>query len=122
MQHALRDQALTQGWRERESDHAKISQFTVQELLRTPNSIWAAVVGAHHGRIKGERVQVREPWGQERVRLATELIEEFGPLPDRPPGEAPIWFVAGLITVADWIDRWTAAFMPGWKGVGREDV
>ena len=60
VQHSLRDQALKQGWRERESDHAKISQFTVQELLRTPNSPWPAVVGAHHGRIKGERVQVRE--------------------------------------------------------------
>jgi CRISPR-associated endonuclease/helicase Cas3 len=103
VRHALRDQALKQGWCERESDHAKISQFTVQELLRTPNSLWAAVVGAHHGRIKGERLQVREPWGQERERLAAELIEEFGQLPDRPSGEAPIWFVAGLITVADWI-------------------
>jgi hypothetical protein len=58
---------------------------------------------AHHGRIKGARVQVRELWVQERVRLAAELIEEFGPLPDRPPGDAPIWFVAGLITIADWI-------------------
>jgi CRISPR-associated endonuclease/helicase Cas3 len=104
VQHALRDQALKQGWRERESDHAKISQFTVQELLRTSQlHCWAAVVGAHHGRIKGERVQVRETWGQERVRLAAELIEEFGPLPDRPPGDAQTWFVAGLITIADWI-------------------
>ena len=104
VQHALRDQALKQGWRERESDHAKISQSTVQELLRTSQlHCWAAVVGAHHGRIKGERVQVRETWEQERVRLAAELIEEFGPLPDRPPGDAQTWFVAGLITVADWI-------------------
>ncbi len=104
VQHALRDQALNQGWHERESDHAKVSQFTVQELLRTSQlHCWAAVVGAHHGRIKGERVQVREMWGQERVRLAAELIEEFGPLPDRPPGDAQTWFVAGLITIADWI-------------------
>jgi CRISPR-associated endonuclease Cas3-HD len=71
VQHALRNQALQKGWRERESDHARISQFTVQELLRTSQlHCWAAVVGAHHGRIKGERVQVHEAWGQERLRLA----------------------------------------------------
>lgn len=104
-QHALRDQALQQGWRERESDHAKISQFTVQELLRTSQlHCWAAVVGAHHGRIKGERVPVSETWWEgERVRLAAELIGEFEPLPDRPPNDAQTWFMAGLITVADWI-------------------
>jgi len=60
-------------------------------------------VGAHHGRIKGERVQVREEWEQERLRLAGELIVEFGALPSSPPGDAAIWLVAGLITVADWI-------------------
>jgi CRISPR-associated endonuclease/helicase Cas3 len=104
VQRALRDQALKEGWCTRLPDHAKISQFTVQELLRNSRlRPWAAPVGAHHGRIKGERVQVREPWEEERVRLAEELIKEFGPLPDEPPGEATIWFVAGLITIADWI-------------------
>ena len=100
----LMDQALKQGWRERETDHAKISQYTVQELLRTSElNSWAAVVGAHHGRIKGARVHVKEIWEQERVRLAKELVEEFGPLPDRTPSDAQVWFVAGLITIADWI-------------------
>ncbi len=104
VQYALKDQALEQGWHQREPDHAKISQSTVQELLRTSQlHCWAAVVGAHHGRIKGERVQVREAWEQERVRLAAELIGEFGPLPDRPPDDAQTWFVTGLITIADWI-------------------
>ena len=68
---------------------------------------WAAALGAHHGRIKGERIPLRErqPWEAERRRLAAELIKEFGPLPDQPPdeNEAMLWFVAGLITVADWI-------------------
>ncbi len=114
VQHALRDQALKEGWRERESDHAKISQFTVQELLRTSQlHRWAAVVGAHHGRIKGERVQVREPWEEERVRLAEELIKEFGPLPDQPPSDAQLWFVAGLITIADWIGSDETTFPTG---------
>lgn len=104
VQHVLRDRALKEGWSVRESDHAKISQFSVQELLRnSPLHRWAAAVGAHHGKIKGEQVQVRELWEEERVRLAAELIREFGQLPDQPPGDAILWFLAGLTTIADWI-------------------
>lgn len=103
-QHSLTNRALMEGWGVRLSDHAKVSQFTVQELLRSAQLYrWAVAVGAHHGRIKGERVQVREPWEEERVRLAGGLIEEFGSLPDQPPTEATTWFVAGLITAADWV-------------------
>lgn len=103
-QNALKDQALQQGWRERELDHAKISQSTLQRLLHDSQLYhWAAVVGAHHGRIKGELVIVREEWEQERARLAAKLIEVFGPLPARSPSDAQTWFVAGLITIADWI-------------------
>lgn len=101
---ALRDQALKEGWSVRESDHAKISQFTVQSILRSSHlQRWAAAVGAHHGRIKGERVEVREPWEEQRRCLAEDLIKEFGPVPVEPPADAVIWFVAGLITIADWI-------------------
>ena len=101
---ALMDRALREGWNVRESDHAKVSQFTVQELLgKCQLNAWATALGAHHGRIKGDRVSIREPWESERRRLAEELIKEFGPLPDEPPDEATLWFVAGLITVADWI-------------------
>ena len=105
VRHALRDRALTEGWSWRESDHARISQFTVQSLLPGFQFYrWAAVVGAHHGRIKGEQVPVCEPWWEkERRRLSAELIKEFGPLPDLPPDDAAVWVEAGLITVADWI-------------------
>jgi CRISPR-associated endonuclease/helicase Cas3 len=104
MQHSLDERALAEGWGVRLSDHAKISQFTVQSLLSKPTlQRWAAAVGAHHGRIKGERVHVQEPWEEERVRLAAEMMEAFGALPDQPPTEAGLWFLAGLITVADWI-------------------
>lgn len=103
-QHNLRKRALQECWNVRETDHAKISQFTVQELLGCSRlHRWAAVVGAHHGRIKGERVQVCEPWAEERQRLATELINTFGALPNEPADEAALWYLAGLITVADWI-------------------
>ncbi len=42
-------------------------------------------------------------WEAERVRLARELIDVFGPLPEEIPSDAATWFEAGLITVADWI-------------------
>lgn len=87
-----------------EQDHAKISQFTVRELLGTPRSDhWAAVVGAHHGRLKGRLSSRPEPWEDERRKLAEELIAQFGPMPDQGAEDATLWFTAGLITVADWI-------------------
>jgi CRISPR-associated endonuclease/helicase Cas3 len=103
VQHGLRDEALNRGWRLGESDHAKLSQSAVQSLLGNSRlRVWAAVVGAHHGRIKAE-ARVVEPWQEGRVRLAQELIKEFGSLPIEPAGDAAAWFVAGLITVADWV-------------------
>ncbi len=85
-----------------EEDHAKVSQFTVQELLGSSRLYgWAAIVGAHHGRLKGSLSQ--QPWAGERRRLAKELIAQFGPVPDSPAEDAVIWFTAGLIAVADWI-------------------
>src|SRR5271165_5728185 len=82
-QHSLAERALAEGWGVRLSDHAKITQSTLQSLLaKSSLQRWAAAVGAHHGRIKGERVNVREPWEEERVRLAAEVVNAFGPLPD----------------------------------------
>jgi CRISPR-associated endonuclease/helicase Cas3 len=85
-----------------EEDHAKVSQFTVREMLgAAPLHRWAAIVGAHHGKLKGTLAP--QPWEDERRRLAEKLIAQFGPLPDQRPEEAILWFTAGLITVADWI-------------------
>jgi CRISPR-associated endonuclease/helicase Cas3 len=104
VEHGFTTEAAKEQWGFRESDHAKMSQFTVQELLCEPRlQLWAAAVGAHHGRIKGQQVQVAEPWEKQRRRLAAELIASFGDLPDRCPDEATLWFLAGLITVSDWI-------------------
>lgn len=104
VQHSLRERALAEGWSMPPFDHARVSQSTVQQLLCSAELYpWAAAVGAHHGWVKGERVNVREQWEEERVRLAKFLIEQFGSLPDHTPTDAAIWFVAGLITVAGWI-------------------
>ncbi|MGA2440205.1 MAG: CRISPR-associated helicase Cas3' [Tepidisphaeraceae bacterium] len=85
-----------------EEDHAKISQFTVREMIGASRlHKWAAIVGAHHGKLKGRLSE--EPWEDERRKLARELIAQFGPLPNQPAEDAVLWFVAGLITVSDWI-------------------
>src|SRR5262249_13807753 len=78
VRYSLRDRAAKEGLGGRVSDHATISQFTVQELLLSTQLYrWAATVGAHHGRIKGERLPHWEPWWEEeRQRLARELLKE----------------------------------------------
>jgi CRISPR-associated endonuclease/helicase Cas3 len=102
--HRLSELALKECWQLRESDHAKISQSTTQKRLNQSKlNPWAAIIGAHHGKIKGERVSLSEPWETERLQLLDELTKEFGPLPDDNPDDATLWFLAGLITVADWI-------------------
>jgi CRISPR-associated endonuclease/helicase Cas3 len=70
LEHSLEQRAAEEGWRIREPDHAKVSQSTVQNLLRDISlNRWAAAIGAHHGRIKGEQVSVCEIWEEERLRL-----------------------------------------------------
>lgn len=104
-----------------ENDHAKISQYTLQELLPDLLRLWAAVVGAHHGRIKGERVtSIAEnrhaEWSAERSRLVRELTDVFGDPPLSPGDEATLWTTAGLITVADWIGSDENLFPQAWTG------
>lgn len=102
--HGLTTRALAERWGFQEQDHAKVSQSSLQALLkRSSLHPWAAILGAHHGRIKGQRVHFDEPWEDERRRLSAELIAEFGPVPDQDPDDWTLWCAAGLIAVADWI-------------------
>ncbi len=103
-----------------EEDHAKVSQQTVQDFLAGEDlRFWAAIVGAHHGKLKGDRLSSLcdggEAWTAERRRLVKKLIQEFGPLPDHPPPDSNcgmLWFNAGLITVADWLASDENTFPP----------
>jgi CRISPR-associated endonuclease/helicase Cas3 len=115
-------------WKGLEDKHAKISQFTAQNLLldggklkRKSAFYWAVAVGAHHGHLhrpgeknglekaagmsKDNNAQADAAWEQERQRLARQLIEHFGELPDAEiERDSPcLWWLAGLISVADWI-------------------
>jgi CRISPR-associated endonuclease/helicase Cas3 len=113
--------AAKENWANHQSNHALVSQWTLQRLFRSSKLHgWSAVVGAHHGR-PNERTlglfKVRavggELWDQARLRLVDELKAEFGPLPEDPPeSEAVLWYVAGLITVADWIGSDERHFSP----------
>ncbi len=113
-QTGLSEVALRERWLEHsESDHAKVSQYFLERALKPfGTQLWAVAAGVHHGRIFGRRIAEpeyariaeREAWEkEEREKLLAELIYLLGPLPAQPPQEAGLWFVAGLISVADWI-------------------
>jgi CRISPR-associated endonuclease/helicase Cas3 len=129
-QAGLAEAALRERWREHsESDHAKVSQYFLERALRPYGTqLWAVAAGVHHGRIFGRRIAEpecariaeREAWEkEEREKLLAELISLFGPLPAQPPQDAVLWFIAGLISVADWIGS-NENFFPADRGLTLE--
>jgi CRISPR-associated endonuclease/helicase Cas3 len=120
--------ARQEDWANCEPDHARVSQWCLQNTFAdgTLNE-WAAIVGAHHGRIKGRRLGLMHIgstggplWDDARRRLVDELIARFGALPEtRCTNNSILWFVAGLITVADWIGSDERFFLP--DGIRNED-
>lgn len=102
------------------SDHAYVSQYFLQELLRPIKSHgWAVAIGAHHGKPKGRSIRTPEveaqaEWAQtHRQSVTQQLVSIFGALPTYSPnGSADLWLLAGLITVADWIGSNEAFFSP----------
>jgi len=103
-----------------ETEHAKVSQKTLQDILSADSlRFWAAIVGAHHGYLRADRLPPfadgGEAWAAERRRLVAELVGEFGHLPDQSPPScdcATLWFNAGLIAVADWLASDERTFPP----------
>lgn len=81
------------------ADHAACSQWTLRKHVAEK---WAQVAGAHHGKIKPPNAGHND-WNEERERLLSELMSEFGPLPSANASDAALFLVAGLISVADWI-------------------
>lgn len=119
-QSGMKDVSTVHRWQNLECDHAKVSQFTVQNLLlqdgmKTNSAIyWAVAPGAHHGYLHrpGERGlqeiagMKKDEWEQERQRVARQLIETLvGELPKTEISKqsAHLWWLAGLISVSDWI-------------------
>jgi CRISPR-associated endonuclease/helicase Cas3 len=113
--------AAKENWANHQSNHALVSQWTLQRVFRSSKLYgWSAVVGAHHGRLNERTLGLfkvgavgGEHWEQARLRLVDEIEAEFGPLPESPPeSDAVLWYVAGLITVADWIGSDEDRFSP----------
>jgi CRISPR-associated endonuclease/helicase Cas3 len=113
--------AAKENWANCQPNHALVSQWVLQQLLpKAKLHGWSAAVGAHHGRPNEKTVgpfKVGSVGGQfwldARSHLVTELSTYFGPLPIEPPeNDATLWFVAGLITVADWIGSDEEQFSP----------
>jgi len=123
-------------WNVMESDHGKVSQAAIQDFLlntgisRDSASYLAAVLGAHHGRIKylpnprGIKPplikQITEnssgiDWNNERQKCAEQLWNilngesSVSALTDESPA---IWWLAGLTSVADWIGSDERFFSP----------
>jgi len=119
-QTGMKDICTAQGWQNFKIPHEKVSQFTVQNLLRqsgmsiTSAIYWAVAPGSHHGYLHrpGERGlqeiagMKNDEWELERQRIAEQLIEVLaGNLPTAEiRRESPyLWWLAGLISVSDWI-------------------
>jgi CRISPR-associated endonuclease/helicase Cas3 len=121
----LAEESIRDHWKDPvqcEHDHAKLSQWILQERMKSSGSkLWAVAAGSHHGRIFGRQVAQpnlianREEWENEfRNQLIAELVSIFGDLPTTAPrtDHADLWFVAGLVSVADWIGSNERFFSP----------
>ncbi|MBI5641766.1 MAG: CRISPR-associated helicase Cas3' [Nitrospirae bacterium] len=127
-------------WDVMERDHGKISHATIQDFLSKIGvssesaQYLAAILGAHHGRIKyypnprGYRIGTISEndsgidWESERQKCAEQLWNVLkGENADALTEESPaIWWLAGLTSVADWIGSDERFFSPVRRS-GEED-
>jgi CRISPR-associated endonuclease/helicase Cas3 len=125
--HGLLEESRKGVWHTAEPDHSKVSQYTMQFLLRekfglnaNEAALWAAVAGMHHGapHYRGqwnEAAGQLDSWDHHRRALAMELEGLFAS-PSAPPSSKgfyeSLFWTAGLISVADWIGSAEQWFSP----------
>lgn len=123
-QGSLEHVARNNAWDTYERDHAKITQYTIQNILKKngmkPESaeLWSALLGAHHGRLNRlgstpRGCQPDDEWENKREKIAGDffgantlpnfLIDNSWPF---------AWWLAGLVSVADWIASNEEYFFP----------
>ncbi len=118
IRNGLQDVSRKIEWRYAEGDHSKVSQYTLQYVIRErvnlgkeDAALWAAVSGMHHGEphyrgLWNESGGKQDDWDKQRRVFARELAQLFGPLEASGPSvhsNAALFWTAGLISVADWI-------------------
>jgi CRISPR-associated endonuclease/helicase Cas3 len=104
-----------------EPRHQRISQIFMESLDNGRLRRWAEAVGAHHGRVQGYDAAGDlggNAWEQARQDLLAALFDAgFDLLPkEDAQGDAPEWFLAGLITLADWLGSDENNFSPEDRG------
>lgn len=137
-QTGMKEISKAQGWQNFKGiRHEKVSQFTVQNLLRQNGmkaesaNYWAVAPGAHHGYLHrpGERGlqeiagMKNDEWEAERQRVARQLIETLAsklPTAENSRESAHLWWLAGLISVADWIGS-DETYFPADRDLDLED-
>jgi CRISPR-associated endonuclease/helicase Cas3 len=96
-----------------EKDHSKVSQYTLQTIFQKkgmktePSELWAAILGAHHGRLHKQGINLRpsdEEWQNKREEIVSTYLGDSN-LPNFPIDDSwPfLWWLAGLVSVSDWI-------------------
>lgn len=96
-----------------ETDHSIVTQFTIQNILQNtgmktnPAELWSAILGAHHGRLHRPGVRLM-PFDEEWQGKREEIVSLF--LGDKKLPDFTIdyswpylWWIAGLVSVSDWI-------------------
>ncbi|MCU0848443.1 MAG: CRISPR-associated helicase Cas3' [Spirochaetes bacterium] len=132
----LEKEDIRNGWDNSPYNHSQVSQYTIEHLLmdtgldRMSSTLWAAAIGAHHGRItyNGERGLLPgfgmsdDYWEEKRRQVAKSFIENNGKLISSPvkPDNPLLWFVAGLTTVSDWIGS-DERFFPAGSNIPPEE-
>lgn len=128
----LAEKARKECWKVRESNHSKISQFSLHNFLLeheiSANSagLISAVIGAHHGRLHKVTERglhpcpgmMKDQWEILRQSTLKNLEVLFGTLNirDLNQNDAALWWLAGLISVSDWIGS-DERFFPADKSV-----
>lgn len=98
-----------------ESDHAKITQYALQNYMRSLVSgsdsaqCWAVLPAIHHGRMYLPGSNPRkscggEDWDKRRIETIKDFLGNIN-LPSLPIDDSwPLfWWTAGMVSVADWI-------------------
>lgn len=125
-----------------EANHGKVSHSLIQTFLsdnginhKTAKYV-STVLGGHHGRLdspndRGYRPQkgITEPsssidWDDERIKNARLIWDQFGGCSTgltMTADSPPLWWLAGLTTVADWIGS-NELFFPAEPQEGQQDI